>query len=413
MITWHLEKRKIKDLKPHPKNPRELSKDQERHLSVSIKKFGVAEKPVINTNGTIIGGHQRLRILKKDKIKEIECWVPDRELNTTEIDELNIRLNKNTGQWDYDILANQWDLKDLLEWGFTPDELDLGDITDAISEDTEEDELLEPPSDPITKPGDLYELGPHRLLCGDSTLPDDVLKVLNGAKPILMATDPPYGVNYDPAWRVKHKRHKGNKVSTEYIKPENDNEGTWSLSWSNFPGLVCYIWHAHLHAAKIEKSLQDLEFEITHQIIWLKDIGISRGDYHWRHEPCFYATRKGSKHNWQRATDQTTVWEIPVRHSLGAKEDIQTNHACQKPLECMARPIRNNTAKGEGVYDPFLGSGTTLIAAENLSRVCYGLEIDPAYCDIIVDRYKKFMEKNGKPAIIKRNGQETQWKAET
>ncbi len=137
MITWHLEKRLVKELKPHPKNPRQLSKDQERHLNSSINKFGLAEKPIINTDSTIIGGHQRLQILKKQKVKEIECWVPERELNSAEVDELNVRLNKNTGSFDFDILANQFEIPDLLEWGFSVDDLDIGSLEDIESEQKE------------------------------------------------------------------------------------------------------------------------------------------------------------------------------------------------------------------------------------------------------------------------------------
>lgn len=408
MIKWHLETRAIKDLKPHPKNPRQLSKDQERHLSASIDKFGIIEKPIINIDGTIIGGHQRLKVLQKEKVKEVECWVPDRELNAPEIDECNIRLNKNTGDWDWDILANQWEVTDLMEWGFTENEImEFSDIEQIESKDVEEDALLEPPKDPITKLGDLYELGQHRLLCGDSTMPDDVSKLLSGAEPILMVTDPPYGVNYDPNWR----QGVGGKAGVHeraHGKVQNDSNANWALAYSLFSGSIAYIWHAGKFASSVQKDIEDAEFEIVSQIIWAKqNFTLSRGDYHWHHEPCWYAVKKSHGHNWQGSRKESTLWEIASMSAMGGskEEDERTAHSTQKPLECMARPIRNNSAKGEGVYDPFLGSGTTLIAAENLGRICYGLEIDPAYCDIIVDRYKKFMEKNGKPVHIKKNGE--------
>lgn len=407
MINWHLETRKIKDLKVYSKNPRQLSKDQERHLRASIDKFGLAEKVIINTDNTIIGGHQRLNILRTMKQKEVECWVPDRLLTEKEVEELNIRLNKNTGDWDYDILANQWELTDILDWGFTAEELELGDITQVEGEEVEEDALLEPPKDPVTKLGDLYELGPHRLLCGDSTMPDDVQKLLNGAEPILMVTDPPYGVNYDASY--KDNENAFSKVKAKG-KVQNDDRISWAISWTLFLGSIAYIWHADRYAAQISKDLENADFQIACQIIWVKQHGFNRGDYHWYHEPCWYAIRKGCNHNWKGDHTQKTVWEIDSLNPCGRKKESYENnertaHSTQKPLECMARPIRNNTAKGEGVYDPFLGSGTTLIAAENLNRICYGLEIDPAYCDIIVDRYRKFMEKNGKPVQIKKNGE--------
>lgn len=404
MINWKLEKRLIKDLKEHPKNPRQLTKDQERNLRKSLDKFGLADKPIINTDGTIIGGHQRLRILKKE-LKEIECWVPERPLTDKEVDEMNIRLNRNLGEWDFDVLANEWEIPDLLDWGFNPDELSLG-AEEIEGEEFEGSELLEPPKDPITKPGDLYELGPHRLLCGDSTMPDDVNKLLHDAEPILMVTDPPYGVNYDPRWRVNILGNQRGKNAVG--KVSNDDCANWVLTYSLFPGSIAYVWHSGKFASEVANNLNDSEYEIISQVIWIKQhFALSRGDYHWQHEACWYAVKKGHSHNWQGSRKESTVWEISSLNCLGKsqEEDERTAHGTQKPLECMARPIRNNTAKGEGVYDPFLGSGTTLIAAEKLERICYGIEIDPAYCDIIVDRYRKFCAKQGKEAIIKKNGE--------
>jgi len=405
-MKWHLETRKIKDLKKHPKNPRQLNKDQERHLSHSLDKFGLIDKPIVTIDGLIIGGHQRINVLKKQKIKEIECWVPDQEISEKDIDELNIRLNKNTGDWDYDILADQWEVNDLLEWGFTEEELTGAFQEVETIESEDESEVLEPgdDKDAITQLGDIYELNGHRLICGDSTLPDYVSKVLDGNEPILMVTDPPYGVEYDPSWR--DVAGKGCRATG---KVQNDDKINWALAWHLFPGSVAYIWHAGKYSGEVEKSLTDSEYEIISQIIWVKQhFALSRGDYHWQHEPCWYAVKKGHPHNWQGARDQATTWEISNLNCFGkSKEDGEerTAHSTQKPIECMARPIRNNTSKGEGVYDPFLGSGTTLIAAEQLGRICYGIELSPAYCDIIVNRWKKFMEKNNKPYSIKRNGE--------
>jgi DNA modification methylase len=406
-IKWHIETRRISDLKDHPKNPRRLIKEQAQHLQASLEKFGLIDKPIINTDNQIIGGHQRKRILKKMGMKEVECYVPNRTLEEKEIAELNIRLNKNSGEWDWDILANQWEISDLLDWGFTADEL-LDSVQDINTEETQEDnELLKPPKDPITKLGDVYELNNHRIVCGDSTVPQYVDKCLAGAEPILMVTDPPYGVEYDPSWR---KDIKGkNRVAARALGTvQNDDKVNWALAWHLFPGSVAYVWHAGKYCGEVEKSLTDFEYEIISQIIWVKQhFALSRGDYHWQHEPCWYAIKKGHQHNWQGARDQATAWEISNLNCFGkSKEDGEerTAHSTQKPIECMARPIRNNTAKGEGVYDPFLGSGTTLIAAEQLGRTCYGIELDPAYCDIIVDRWRKYMTKNNREFTIKKNG---------
>lgn len=401
-LQWKLETRPISSLKNYSKNPRILSKEQAVHLEKSIDKFGLIDKPIINIDGTIIGGHQRIRTIKKNKNKQIECWVPERILDEKEIEELNIRLNKNTGDWDWDILANQWEISDLLEWGFTLEEFDIPtDIEQVITED--ESEILEPPKDPKTKLGDLYELGEHRLKCGDSTNSDTVMHLLNGEEPILMVTDPPYGVNYDPQWRDvagKGCRAKG--------KVQNDDKINWTLAWHLFPGSVAYIWHAGKFCAEVEKSLTDCDYEIVSQIIWSKQhFALSRGDYHWQHEPCWYAVKKEHSHNWQGSRKETTIWEIANLNCFGKSqdEDQRTAHSTQKPLECMAKPIRNNSAIGEGVYDPFCGSGTTLIAAEMLKRKSYCIELDPAYCDIIVDRWIKYRKKNKLDYTYKLNGE--------
>ena len=408
MINWKLELRKIKDLKPHPKNPRKLSKHDAEHLQKSIEKFGLIDKPIITKDGIIIGGHQRIAILKKmgKAGDSVECYVPDREIEQKDIDELCLRLNRNLGEWDWDILANQWEIDELFDAGFDPEELANSDIKnlDAIEEDSG---ILEPSKNPKTKLGDLYELGDHRLLCGDSTLPEAVSKVLNGSEPILMITDPPYGVEYDASWR----RVAGKRKQLTAGKVQNDSQVNWSLAWCLFPGSVAYVWYPSLHTFEVYKSLSDSEYEIVSNIIWVKqNFTLSRGDYHWQHEPCWYAVKKGHKHNWQGARDQSTIWEVASLSAFGAnKDDERTAHSTQKPLECMSRPIKNNTSEGESVYDPFLGSGTTLIAAEQLNRKCYGIELDPAYCDIIVDRWISYRNKMGKSNKVKLNGNFIQW----
>jgi DNA modification methylase len=406
MITWKLETIPIKELKDHPKNPRYITKEQNQHLTDLIAKFGLIEKPIINLDRTIIGGHQRIKILKKMKIKEVECWVPDQQLAEEDINHLCVGLNLNQGEFDYDILANQWDPMDLLKWGFTEEQLlGVADEIEQILGEEKEEEPLEAgkEEEAITKLGDLYELGDHRLICGDSTDADTVLRVLQDIEPILMVTDPPYGVNYDASWRDaagKGCRSKG--------KVQNDDKVDWRISYSLFKGSVAYIWHAGKHSAEVARNLEDCDFEIISQIIWAKQhFALSRGDYHWKHEPCWYAVRKAHQHNWKGDRKQTTVWDIANLNCFGKskEEDERTEHSTQKPLECMAKPIQNHTEKGDWVYDPFLGSGTTLIAAERLGRKCAGIELSPAYCDLIVKRYFNFIAKCGYNAITKRNGE--------
>ena len=211
-------------------------------------------------------------------------------------------------------------------------------------------------------PGDLWLLGPHRLICGDATDRGAVDRLLDGAVPGLMVTDPPYGVEYDPAWR----NQRGLSRSGAKSKIKNDDRPDWSEAWTLFPGSIAYVWHAALQSTHFAESLLRTGFTIRAQIIWAKErLIIGRGDYHWQHEPCWYAVR--SKGNWTGDRKQTTLWTISAKD-----QDAKTEHATQKPVECMRRPMLNNSSPGQAVYDPFLGSGTSLIAAETTGRVCLG-----------------------------------------
>lgn len=411
-MDWTLKTIPIKDLKEHPKNPRKIDKKQMQHLEELVERFGLIDKPIVNTDGIIIGGHQRVKILKKQKMKEVECWVPEQELSESDINDLCIGLNLNQGQFDYDILKDQWDPLDLLRLGFTEDQLmeSFKDIEKIVDFDSEEDNKEFAPckdEDAITKPGDLYELGDHRLICGDSTMPDVAQAVLQQDIPILLITDPPYGVEYDPEWRKDIKEKKG--IGAKALgKVQNDDKINWSVAWSLFPGSIAYIWHAGKYCSEVQKSLEECDFEIICQIIWKKThFVLSRGDYHWEHEPCWYAVKKGHKHNWQGSRKEKTIWEIANLGAFGKSknEDTRTVHSTQKPLECMARPMMNNTERGDYVYDPFLGSGTTMIAAEKLGRKCLGIELSAAYCDVIVRRWIAYRKNHGNDAIVIQNGE--------
>jgi DNA modification methylase len=391
------------------KNPRRISQQQMDKLQKSIQddpNFLICRPVLVNKvddKFLVYAGNQRVRAAKKLGWKKIQCNI-DENLTEEKVKQRVIKDNKTYGEFDFDILANEWDVDLLKDCGFIDSEIPELNVEDLgyIEEDAG---ILEPKKDEdaFTKLNDIYELNEHRLLCADSTLSNDVEKCLNGNEPILMITDPPYGVNYDPNWRVKSQ-----KGARAIGKVKNDHQVNWSLAWHLFPGSIAYVWHADKYCAEVEKSLTDCEYEIISQIIWVKQhFALSRGDYHWKHEPCWYAVKKGHQHNWQGSRKESTVWEISNLNAFGkSKEDGEerTTHSTQKPLECMARPIRNNTSKGESVYDPFIGSGTTLIAAEKLGRICYGLELSPAYCDIIVERWIKHMKNNNKEYIIKRNG---------
>jgi DNA modification methylase len=198
-----------------------------------------------------------------------------------------------------------------------------------------------------------------------------------------MVTDPPYGVEYDPAWRQRAAEQGLLAYATRRVgKVANDDRVDWREAWALFPGNVIYCWHAGRHASSVQASIESSGFEIRCQIIWAKPhFPISRGHYHWRHEPCWYAVREGANASWIGGRDQTTLWEVAL------DRNVEGGHGTQKPLECMARPVRNH--EGD-VYDPFLGSGTTLIAAEKLGRICYGMEIESRYCDVVLARWEQF-----------------------
>ena len=232
--------------------------------------------------------------------------------------------------------------------------------------------------------------GGHRIICGDSTDAATVERLLAGVKPHLMVTDPPYGVEYDASWRneaARTSKGMGNRAigAGAIGKVMNDDRADWREAWALFPGDVAYVWHAGKHAGMVADSLQAAKFDVRSQIIWAKNhLAISRGDYHWQHEPCWYAVRAKATSHWSGDRKQSTLWQIDK------PKKSETGHSTQKPVECMARPIKNNSSPGQAVYEPFSGSGTTIIAAEQLGRVCYAVELNPAYVDVAVRRWQDF-----------------------
>ena len=268
--------------------------------------------------------------------------------------------------------------------GFTSDELAKALKPAAESGLTGEDEVPALPEKAVTAGGDIWLAGSHRIASGDSTDAAAVAALLDGQVPELMVTDPPYGVDYDPAWR--HRR--GVNRSARRGKVRNDDQADWGAAWRLFPGNIAYVWHGALHATTVAESLVRQGFSIRAQIIWAKErLVMSRGDYHWQHEPCWYAVR--SKGHWTGDRKQTTLWTI-----ASGGQDFETSHSTQKPVECMRRPMQNNSNPSQAVYDPFLGSGTTLIAAETTGRICLGMELEPRYVDVAVRRWQAFTGTN-------------------
>jgi len=255
------------------------------------------------------------------------------------------------------------------------------------------------PKSAVTRLGDLWLCDSHRVMGGDATSPEAVARLNGKETPRLLLTDPPYGVAYDPTWRKR--AGLGRAQQSGLVK--NDDRVDWTDAYKLFSGDVAYVWHAGVHAAEVAAGLEAAGFRIRAQIIWVKQhFALSRGDYHWGHEPCWYAVREGKSSNWCGDRKQSTVWEIPNLNPFGgSQEEPKTDHGTPKPVEAMRRPILNNTHQNDIVYDPFLGSGTTLIAAELTGRICYGLEIDPHYVDVIVTRWQDL---TGKKAVLEDDG---------
>ncbi len=378
-------------LLPYAANARTHPDEQVAQIAGSIAEFGFNVPCLVDERGVLVAGHGRLLAAQRlgfSKVPVIRLdHLTDAQARAYRIADNQIALNSG---WDDALLSAEVarlkeDGVDLELLGFPEDELDrlLAGLDGEKGGNEDEDVVPEPPATPISRPGDLWILGRHRLLCGDATCPADVARLLGDVRPHLMVTDPPYGVDYDPSWR----NEAGVSATTRTGKVSNDDRADWREAWALFPGDVAYVWHAGVHARTVAESLDASGFPIRSQIIWSKSrFVLGRGDYHWQHEPCFYAVRKGATGHWQGARDQSTVWTI----GGGGDEDAATVHGTQKPVECMRRPMINNSERGDAVYEPFAGSGTTLIAAESIERRCFAMEIDPRYCDVIIERWQSF-----------------------
>ena len=380
-----IETRQITEVKPYANNPRQ-NDDAVEAVAESIRRFGFRQPLVVDADGVIVAGHTRFRAAQRLGLATVPVHVAT-DLTPDEVRAYRLTDNKTAelASWDDAMLSIELDaLRGAgIDWtllGFDEEELAKLLAPAGTEGLTDPDAVPEEPADPITKPGDLWLLGKHRLLCGDSTSATDVARLLDGAVPALMVTDPPYGVEYDPEWRMD----AGLTGNTARMgKVMNDDRADWTEAWKLFPGDVAYVYHAGVFASTVQQSLERAGFAIRAQIIWAKDrLALSRGDYHWQHEPCWYAVREGGKGHRTDDRTQTTLWSIPAR------DDAGHGHGTQKPVECMERPVRNHLA--DLVYEPFAGSGTTVIACERTGRTCMAMELDPGYCDVVVRRWEDF-----------------------
>jgi DNA modification methylase len=357
---------------------------------------------LIDEKDQIVAGHGRLEAALKLKLEQVPVVVlshlTEKEKRAYIIADNRIAEN---AEWDFEILkAEMIDIQDEIDLdllGFGDELMDILADEDQTEFGEDGDHQVYLDDKVVSFPGDLWILGDHRIICGDSTDKETIAKLLAGEKPNLMVTDPPYGVKYDPAWR-EESAGKGARSKGKVL---NDDRADWTQAWELFPGNIAYVWHGGLHSPTVAQNLEACGFKMRTQIIWAKQhFALSRGDYHWQHEPCWYAVR--NKGNWCGDRKQATIWNIKNNNAFGNSEAEETfGHGTQKPVECMRRPILHTTQKGDAVYEPFSGSGTTIIACEQTERRCYAVELNPAYVDMAVRRWEKITNRK---AILEGSG---------
>jgi len=409
---------KLSEVKLNPNNPRLIKDDKFKKLVQSIKDFPemLNIRPiVVNQDMIILGGNMRYKACKEAGIKEIPIIITD--LSEEKQREFLIKDNTSGGEWDWEVLANEWDSEQLESWG-----LDLPSFeVDEVLEAEEDDFDTTPPEEPITVLGDLYEIGEHRLLCGDSTDSDQVAKLMNGEKADMVMTDPPYNVAYEGG------------TGLTIMNDEMDNDSFYTfllLFYKAFAevtkdGGAWYVWHADSEGVNFRKAFQESGLLMKQCLIWVKNaLVMGRQDYHWKHEPCLYGWKAGAAHYFTNDRTKTTVIEDKLDIKKLKKDELlklltevmsdktktsvihhdkplrNGEHPTMKPILLLA-PLIENSSKPEWIVgDPFLGSGSTMVASHQLKRKCYGMELDPKYCDVIVKRMIKLDD----TLTVKRNG---------
>lgn len=387
-------------LKGYDRNAKSHPPEQVERIANSIKTFGFNSPILAQADGTIIAGHGRLLAAHQLGLAEVPCIVLD-DLTPEEARAYCLADNRLTelGDWNEEMLKaelteiGEENLDLMIAAGWTETEYaelmhdeveDLDGVDDAVEVGT---------GKVVTKPGDLWLLGDHKLICGDSTKAETVNALLGDEKPHLMVTDPPYGVNYDPSWRAETLGVNSKSLG----KVLNDDRCDWTEAYALFPGEVAYVWHSSIRTVEFAESLKRCDFQLRSMIIWAKDRLVpSRGHYHFQMEPCWYAVRDGGTGHWTGSRKESNLWHIDKQ----VKND--TEHSTQKPVECMLRPIINNSLPGELVYEPFNGSGTTIIAAEQAGRKARAIELSERYVDAAIRRWQKV---TGKKAVLSATGE--------
>ncbi len=415
--TWKHEIRKISDLRPNPNNPRVITKETLKGLKKSMQENGYTHRIIVDKNNMILSGHARWLVFKeKDPTAEIEVLAAQRELTDQEIKHAIIGHNVDGGEWNIEEL--QMNFADIAsEYDIIPDKSD--------DYDTKEVEEVDVPEEAPTRvqPGDIWQLGEHTLICGDSTNATHVQNLMAGRKADLLLTDPPYnvglGMDETPEEAKKRNRRTDGLIKKndkmEDIKFQEFLSTAFVVAESNMkPGAVFYIWHADSEGYNFRVACKTAGFQLRECLIWVKNsLVMGRQDYQWRHEPCLYGWKDGASHKWNGGRKQATTIEAidlmneeelrkaykelteQIDNSVIYEDKPKFNkqHPTMKPIKLLARLIRNSSNVGDLVLDLFGGSGSTLMACEQVGRKCCTNEIDPHYCDVIIERWEQYTGK--------------------
>lgn len=395
----NIQKISIEKLKPAEYNPRkDLKPEDEEYQKIkkSLIEFGYVAPIIVNADMTVIGGHQRLKVLKELGYTEIECNVVD--LDKDKEKALNIALNKITGEWDNakleELLAELKETNiDMDMTGFSFDEVDnmLKDITGSKEDDFDVDQALNEIEEPTSKPGDIWILGRHRLMCGNSTQKEDVMCLMNKQEADMLLTDPPYNVDYVGKTSEALKIENDNMNETEFYNFLID--AFRNMFESVKYGGSIYVFHADTEGLNFRNAFKAVGFKLAQCLVWVKNTFVmGRQDYQWRHEPILYGWKEGAGHYFVDNRKQSTVLEFD-------KPSRNAEHPTMKPIDLLVYLIKNSSKENDIILDLFGGSGSTLIAAEQIQRTCYTMELDPKYCDVIIRRWENL---TGQKAILEK-----------
>ncbi len=435
LLATQVEVWPIDRLRPYPRNPRKNDAAVDR-MCESILQFGFKIPCLVRSDGEIVDGHLRLKAARKLGISEIPVILCD-EWTPAQVKAFRLMVNRSVAwaHWDEEALALELQEIQDMDFSVSLTGFDVHEIDELLALDDEEKANAAPPlpETPVSRLGDLWVLGAHRVLCGDATSAEAVTRLLGERKPQLLVTDPPYGIELDSEWRDRaglngcglaepsymKKRTRGHTETKTSVgtgtymkkrtrghtetKISGDTRADWSEAFALVPSLeVAYVWHASKFTREVLDGLLRIGFEHHQQIIWDKGRTVLTRTLYWfQHEPCWFVRKKNAP--WfGKAGENSTIWtSASPKFIMGGSDEDKFDHPTQKPVELMRRPLLNHLRRGELVYDPFLGSGTTLAAAELNERVCYGIELDPKYVDVIVQRWEAL---SGKKATLDGDG---------